>query len=235
MRYAVPIVAVVVDLVLLALAAVQLRRVVARVRGRAPGESRVTALEEALVGVFRSRALASLIATELAALALAIGGWFRRAPEGYSMHRGTSYLAIIGVIVFLATVEGVGAHLLLARASTIAAWVVSGLTAYSLLWLIGDAQAVRLSPLRVTDTELVIVKGLRWRVAVPRDAIEAVHAIEARVEGALDLSLGEPNVLLELRAPVRAHGLLGRVRAADRVMLSIDDRERFLAASRGRS
>jgi hypothetical protein len=162
-------------------------------------------------------------------MVLALTGWFRRAPEGFSMHRRTSYLAVMGVFCFLIVVESGAAHLVLASFSATAAWVATGLSLYTLLWMIGDAHAVRLSPLRLTPEGLLIERGRRWRVLVPWADLAEATPIESRVDGALDLSLLGPNVLLTLRTPALARGPLGITRSAARLTLSIDDRDAFLA------
>jgi hypothetical protein len=170
-----------------------------------------------------------VVGFELRAVSYAFAGWFRRAPAGYTMHRNTAYLAVIGIFVFLLGVEGAAAHLLIAQASRTAAWIATALSIYAAIWIIGHAHAARLQPLRFTDAGLAIAKGVFWRVTVPLDAIAAAEPIEAKVKGALDLSYLVPNVLLTLRAPVAAEGPFGIVRKRDRLTLSLDDRARFLA------
>ena len=72
--------------------------------------------------------------------------------------------------------------------------------------------------------------GVRWRVAIPLSAIASVTEINAVPEGALNLALIEPTVLVTLREPVVVRGLLGRRRKADRLALTIDDPKAFAAA-----
>jgi hypothetical protein len=57
-----------------------------------------------------------------------------------------------------------------------------------------------------------------------------VTATRTVPEGALNLALMEPTVLVTLRAPAEIRGLLGRRRHADRLALTIDDPKAFAAA-----
>ena len=87
--------------------------------------------------------MAAIFASELAVVGLALTGWFRRPQRGAMSMRSTGWLTIVGVIGFLMVVETVVLHVVLTMVwSPIAAWVATGSSAYMLLWLIGDAQAV---------------------------------------------------------------------------------------------
>jgi hypothetical protein len=116
------------------------------------------------------------------------------------------------------------------RWSRAAAIVASVLSAYGLVWMLGAAHAVRLSPLRFVGDHLVLERGFRAHALVPRALIAGATPIAAKLDGALDLSCFDPNLLLTFREPVAVHGLLGRTRMTDRVMLSVDDRDGFIAA-----
>ncbi len=214
----------------LALLVVRVRRIVRRTRvERAAGHGLPAALEIAFAAVLPARAVASALATEVAVMILAVTGWFRRAPAGYAMHRTNAYVTVIGVLGFLAVVETVILHVVLAHYAPTLAIVSTVLSIYSVAWLIGEAHAARLSPLRVIGDDLVIERGAIRRAIVPRAVIASATAIDGKVDGAVDLSLLGPNVLLELREPVIVHGMFGRQRRADKIMLSVDDRDAVLA------
>lgn len=168
--------------------------------------------------------LAAILGGELTVLSLAVTGWFRRAPaDGLSIHRRNSWFLVCGVFVFLIASETAVVHLVLSTWSTTAAWLATALSAYSVVWIIGDAQAMRLYPVRVDARHVRISIGMRWRVEVPRPLIIAVEPTESVPEGTLSLSVLQPSVLVTLREPVVVRGLFGRMRAASRIALSVDD------------
>jgi hypothetical protein len=135
-------------------------------------------------------------------------------------------------------VESVGVHLLVARASTAAAWILTLLSLWGALWLLGDMHAVRLRPLRLAEAGLIVAVGIRWRAFVPYDAIRGVASgdplasgpsrLAATVTSAVDLTLS-------LDREVEAHGLFGRRRRFLELALSVDRPEALARALRERS
>jgi hypothetical protein len=211
--------------------------VAARVRAlRREGEALRVALERALGEALGAPRLAAALVLEVTLLAYGLGGWFVRAPSsGFSIHRRRAWPALAAMLAFLVAVETLALHVILVRFSPLAAWIATASSLYALLWLAGDAHAVRLSRLRVTADRLRIETGLRWRVDIPRHDIAAVRPIDAAPAGqerddVLRADLLWPNLLVELARPARAHGLFGRVREVTRITLSVDDPEAFLRA-----
>jgi hypothetical protein len=207
---------------------VRIRRVVRAARA-AREAGPIGALEAGLgAGGFPAR-LAAIVATELVVFVLALTGWFRRPREGFAM-RSTGWLLFAGVIGFLIAVETAVAHVGLAAWSPTVAWVSTASSAYMLLWLIGDAHAIRLYPVAIIGDTLRVTIGIRWRAAIPLADIASVTETHSVPDGALDLALFEPTVVVALRAPIEVRGLLGRRRRTDRIALTIDDPRAFAAA-----
>lgn len=208
----------------------RLRRVVLTARA-ARHEGPIGSIEAGLLEARIPARIAAIFASELAVLGLALTGWFRRPQRGAMSMRSTGWLTYVGVIGFLVVVETAVTHFLLAAMwSPIAAWVATATSAYLLLWLIGDAQAIRLHPVAIDGEKLRVMVGVRWRAAIPLTAIASVTEIRSVPDGALNLALLEPTVLVTLREPVVVRGLLGRRRRADRLALTIDDPKAFAAA-----
>ena len=65
---------------------------------------------------------------------------------------------------------------------------------------------------------------------MPAHVIVRAVPTTVKSDDAVDLSYTEPNVLLELSAPVQVQGMLGRTRSTTKLLLSIDERDAFLAA-----
>lgn len=222
---------VLAELIALAWLALRIRRIARRSRElRRLGHGLPSALDAAFTETLRPRALASALAIETSAVILAVTGWFRRRPAGYSMHERSGVLLILGVLVALAFVESVVTHIVLAHWSPTAAVVASILSAYGLLWILGAAHAIRLSPLRFIGSDLVIERGFRARALVPFSQIASATPIASKLDGALDLAYSDPNLLLTFCEPVAVRGLFGRTRLTDRLTLSVDDRDGFIAA-----
>jgi hypothetical protein len=223
------IVAIAVEACVTVYVIIRMRRLVRHVRARmGEGHGLAGALDSALREIIPAPAVASVLAMEIATVVFAITGWFRSPAAGFAMHRRSGVVLILGVLSALSVVEAVVVHIFLVRVAPTAAIVMTALSAYGLLWLVGFAHSVRLSPLRFTPQGLVIERGVTKRTVVPDGAIAAATPIAVACSDAVDLSYTEPNVLLELHAPVIVHGMFGRTRSTTKLLLSIDDREAFL-------
>lgn len=196
-------------------------------RGRGP----IVALEAGLRAARLPALFASFAATELGTFWLALTGWFRRpAANAFSMHRRSSWFAICAVFVLLIAGETAVLHVLVAMWSSTAAWIATALSIYSVLWLVGDAQALRLFAIVVDATHVHVTVGFRRRASLPRAAIEAIERTTIVPDGAVALTMFEPTLIVTLREPVTVRGMFGRSRAATRIALSVDDPEALVCA-----
>jgi hypothetical protein len=96
------------------------------------------------------------------------------------------------------------------------------------LWVLEFARSVVLRPILVTRDEIQVRKGLQWQLEIPRAHIECIEfgKVSTPPKGARDhlrTAPGRPNVLVELRAPLRAVGPYGVTRDVRRVSLVLDD------------
>jgi hypothetical protein len=218
------------ELFVMALAVIRMRRLVRRYRATA-GTPLIIRLADALEHIGMPRVVARIATTELVTLPMGLIGWFRRAPrDGFSSHRTHLTLAIHVVLVLLVALETLALHIVIVRASPLWAWISTGSSIYFALWLLGDMQALRLGRVRVSESALTVEIGRRWAVVVPRDAIVAVHRATACPEGAANLALETPTVVVELTAPVTVRGPFGKTRRGAQLALTIDDPDRFIAA-----
>lgn len=221
-------------LVELALGGVVLWRGAALVRrirlARRAGADRLGALEDGLAEALESRLVAAAAVTELQILTLGLFGIFRPTPQrpgAFTMHQIPGWIPLVASLVFLISpAEVIVAHALIeAWAGAGPAWIVTGLTLYGLLWLWGDAQAMRLHPTTVEGGVLHLRIGLRWRAQI---ALSDVLEISDDPHDALDLTLlGEPSLVLVLSQPVQITGPLGLTRSSARLALQLDRPDAF--------
>lgn len=178
--------------------------------------------------------VATVIASETAMLYFALLGW-RKKPEvvpgrAITFHERNGWSTIAACILVLIAAEGIGMHFLLGIWSTTAAWAWTALDLWAAIWIIGDAQALRLHLSHVTSEALHIRYGLRWNVTVPRELIASIEEIHSESEwkrkDVLKVAiLDEPRWLVTLREPVIAHGLLGLRKEVSALALLPDDNE----------
>lgn len=222
------VVATVVLVGILARKTFQLRRAY---RERAAGDDVYVGLRESAESVLGLVA-GNLLAYEMAVFYYLLFGW-RRAPKDqpllFSYHRSSAYLAIVAAAMLVAGAELGGMHLLISLWSPTVAWIVSAITVYALLWLIGDAHAIRLRPIRLSETMLHIRLGLRSTIDVPLASIDGIGAptdgtLSRRTPGYLkSVLLGAPNLRIELNTRVDALGPYGLTIQVKTIDLRVDD------------
>lgn len=181
---------------------------------------------------------AGIIATELGILHSAFT--FRRAPgtqvPTFTHHEELGYGAVAAAFSAIIVIETVVVHLMLRAWSPTVAWILTGLSLYGLLWLLGDYRAMRRRATSLSATTLAIRLGLRWELDVPLSAVERVEIVNDRAApGTADLRvspLRTSNVRLILSAPVDARGMYGIKRHASTIWLQLDQAAAFVAIVR---
>lgn len=183
------------------------------------------------LGEGRARDMA---AYEVALIYYALGRWrtpLPQQPGAFSLYRQGGYQAVLVALLIGTAVELVGVHILVALWSTAAAWVLTGLSLYGILWIVGDFQALRHRPLRLEADRLYLRLGMRWEVEVPLDAVVDITPLARapqKQEGYLDMTVfGAPRYLVRLNRPLTAHGPYGWRKDVRSVGFAVDDRERF--------
>jgi hypothetical protein len=184
--------------------------------------------------------VATLVAMEMAVLYYAVASW-RRKPfvpagaRGFAYHKKNGYAGLLYTIVRIALVEAIALDFLIRVYHPVAANVFLAVDLFTALWLLGLARGVVLRPILVTSDDIQVRNGLQWRLDIPRAQIQRidfgkVSAPPKRARDHLRTAPGRPNVLVELREPLRAIGPYGLTREVRRVSLVLDDLAGFQRA-----
>ena len=179
---------------------------------------------------------ANVLATEVSMFHYAIIGWNpqKEAPKGlqFTYHKDNGYLAFFAVAIFAVIVETAVLHLLLMQWSNVAAWILTGLSIYSLFFVIGDFNAIRKRPIYLDEAVAKIRIGFRWRFNLPYHMIESVELRtpdKEKEEFANLILAGEANVVIKLKEEMHAEGLYGLKKKMTQLALAIDDKQTFKA------
>ena len=200
----------------------------------------VANLQSAFRSVF-GRPLAPLV-TELSLFYYALLSW-RAHPETrptdqvFTAYRDSAFTAYLATVGLLSVIEMGAAHVLLLRWSPTAALVGGILHAYGLLLLLAHLRAVRLRPVRLTETgELVVRVGFLWELRLPAADItdsQLINDVPPAAPGLVNaarLLLTPPNLLLTLREVRPARGPYGFPQQVRQLALYLDDPKGFRAA-----
>jgi hypothetical protein len=214
---------------MLALRVVRLRRGLRAARAVCPEFE--DALAQAMEETLGSGRVARLLTAEILVLYFAFLGWRRRPRSGdvecaVTHHRGSGWLAVLAALAMVLVAEAIALHLVVRLWSPRAAWALTGLSIYSLVWLAGDYRALVLRPTVLAGDALLLRVGMRWRAEIPVRAIRALRtpvASDAGSSGFVRATvLGPPRFVLELAAPVPVVGPFGARRLASGVGLQLD-------------
>jgi hypothetical protein len=194
----------------------------------------VARLERAFGAAVPYPRFARMLAYELSVIYYGLFSWRDRPAVGpgrtFSYHRAGGYGAIAFALLMVSACEIVGTHVMVSLASPAAAWLLTALGLYGVVWILGDCQALRLRPLMVGADGLVVRLGLRWSVSIPRDAIAEISPAPKpprarRAPGHLHAALlSPPQWQVTLREPLVASGPYGITKRVTTVALAADDR-----------
>lgn len=202
------------------------------------------ALHQAMDDVLHHRLL-YLLVKEIQIWRHAIFGGPRRpaivSGTRYTLHRQSSYLALCVIAIHEQVAEGLALHFMLAPWHPWVAWLSDVLHVYSIVWLLGDFRALRVTGAWVDPASLTIVVGLRKRITIPLTAIRSVAPLLSSeppppgsfIASALPIvrlmtAFDEcPQILVGLRYPVLSETFSGRQRSIDAVYLRLDKPAEF--------
>ncbi|HEX8905634.1 MAG TPA: hypothetical protein VF771_12360 [Longimicrobiaceae bacterium] len=214
--------------------------------GAHPRGDVLAAVRAAVGEIVRYPRAAEAVAAEIALFWYALLSWRARPQVGpaeaaFTQHRRSGLMGMVGALAFACVVEAVGVHLLVEQWSPRAAWVLTALSIYSVVWLVGLGRSVLLRPTVLAPDRLRVRIGMLWEADVPFERIASVTEVRTgpakrRAPGYLHAALfAAPRLTIELNGEVEAHGLYGsRKRGITRIGLLVDEPRELAAAIRQR-
>jgi len=194
---------------------------------------RVRDLSAATRALFGETRLASFVECEIGILWYALFAWREEPKErGFTIHERCGWGSIVVCFLTLLVFESIGMHFLVLHWSAKAAWIVTALDVYGMLWLIGDYHALRLRPSFTEDGIVHLRYGMRWTLTTPLTNIAGIDEPQGEADwkrkGVLKMAmLDEPAVMIRLHEPVVAIGIAGIRRTVDAIAVLPDDMEAF--------
>ena len=183
---------------------------------------------------------ASMTAAELSVWYYALFSW-RKKPyvlpgeKTFSYHNAGGYMNMMLGLALAFPVEIIGVHMLLSQWSIAAAFVVTALSVYAVVWLAGDARARIMRPLAVGADYVRLECGIQMQATISFADIEKICFSEGDIcdiEKSDKLNYGtfyQANIWIVLRRPVAIHTMLGEKQV--RVIgISLDDPRAFAGA-----
>ncbi|MDQ0246736.1 membrane protein YdbS with pleckstrin-like domain [Bacillus fengqiuensis] len=194
--------------------------------------------------------LISIFLSEITMFYYALFSWKKKAPADvpgmYTFHQKTSTIALHIMLIHALVLESVGFHYFLHQWNEIAAWVLLALNVYTLLFFLGEIQAIRLCPVQLTEEKLVLQIGLTKSLSVPLEKINKIQYYDgpekwSKQESkmifdgtAADFMKKKPTFEISLKEPITAHYMYGFEKKVDRIFMDIDESDAFYQTLKSR-
>jgi hypothetical protein len=152
----------------------------------------------------------------------------------FSTHRESGYAMLFGVILFVGAIELVAFHLFLNQYSNTAAIIVTTLSAYSFIFIIGDFSATVKSPVLILQDQLLLRTGIRWRALINLDNIASIEKVRDSfqpTDGCFKggLMKSSVNIIFTFKEPVNIQRIYRKPITTKQILMSIDEVDGFMA------
>ena len=176
------------------------------------------------------------VVTEIAVFYYGFIYWKRRElkENEFSYHKDSGTIALLIAIIFIVAIETVVFHILLAKWSSIAAWILTFLSIYSGIQIFGFLKSMFKRPISIENDRLNLRYGIMTETTISLKDIDTVEIsskdIELNKETRKLSFLGElesHNIIIRLKNENKLIGLYGIKRKYRNLALHVDDKIEF--------
>lgn len=176
-----------------------------------------------------------LIATEIAVIYYGFINWKKLTPKEneFTYHKNSGIPVFLGTFIFIIAIETFAMHLLIARWSNTAAWILSGLSVYTSIQILGFLRSLSQRPIRIENDRLIIRHGILAESEIKFNEIESVVLSKSHIEfnNLTKLSpfgiLESYNVIIKMNKENVLSGLYGTKKKFTNLAMYIDNGEEF--------
>lgn len=179
-----------------------------------------------------------IVATELAMIYYGFIRWkkFHLQENEFSYHKKSSTQILLGAIIMLLLVETFAIHLLVIKWNATVAWILFGLSIYTVLQLIGFLKSLSQRPIVLDDERIYFRYGFMAETIVHYADIESIE-IGNKVKDVDKLTkklsifgdLDSYNIILKLKQEQKIDGLYGLKKKYTTLLFFVDEKEKFVS------
>jgi hypothetical protein len=194
----------------------------------------LTALRQSTADMLPLR-VANIFTIEIGMIYFTFFHWKKAKYQSneFSYHKESGILVILGVLLFVALVELFSVHLLLHENYKTAAWVLSIISLYGLIQLIGLMKSIPHTPIRLEENQLVVRMGIFQEAAIPYAFIDTVEITMADYPKEnpdyQKITPFDHNCIIHLNSQAQMSSFFGIRKTYQHLVLSVDDAKRFKA------
>lgn len=167
----------------------------------------------------------------------AFASWKRKERSGLTLHKNSSYIAFIIMLIHGTVIETIGIHWWLHEKSIVLSILLLILNVYTVLFFIADMQAIRLNPVHVTSDKIYLSLGLMKRAEIRFEQIEELIEDKEQLERKLskdtvgfiarDFEAVYPQFILKMKEPVEVTFMFGLKKRYNSVAIKADQAQEF--------
>jgi len=183
------------------------------------------------------KAIVMFIVTEIAVFYYGFVYWRKRSlnENEFSYHKNSGTIALLISVIFLIAIETMVFHIVLTKWSDVAAWVLTILSIYTAIQLLGFLKSILKRPISIDRNKLFLRYGFMNESTINITEIESIEisskSIEANEQTRSLSILGElesHNVIIHLNKENTMEGLYGLKRKYKVLALYVDDKVEFV-------
>lgn len=180
--------------------------------------------------------LVPFFATEIAIFYYGFLNWKKHFPKPneFTYHKNSGTTSLIAAIIFIVLIESFVLHILIAKWSNVAAWILSALSIYTAVQLFGFLKSLSQRPITISNDNLIIRYGILAETEIRLQDIDFIELSTSDLK--LDnltkklSTFGElesHNVILKLKREYSLLGLYGIRKKFTNLALYLDKKEEF--------
>jgi len=189
---------------------------------------------------FPKKPIIQIICSEMMMFYYAFGTW-KKQPNSetntFTIYKRSSLITFQIMIIHAVVIETLGIHWFLHSKSVILSLILLILNIYSIIFFLGDIQALRFNPLRIEHNRIYLSLGLAKRMEIQLKDIEELivdtEVLEQKTSKttiefiARDFEKVYPDIILKLKFPVEATLFMGIKRKYEQVAIRLDNPQDF--------
>ncbi|MHA7057032.1 hypothetical protein ACWGOQ_0007425 [Aquimarina sp. M1] len=176
------------------------------------------------------------VVTEIAVFYYGFVYWKKRKlkENEFSYHKDSGTITLFIAIILIVAIETVVLHILIAKWSDIAAWVLTILSIYSVIQIFGFLKSMSKRPIAIDNSKLYLRYGIMTETTIPLKDIDRIEISSKDMELNQETrklsvlgSLESHNVIIHLKNDNELIGLYGIKRRYRILALYVDDNIEF--------
>ncbi|MGM0776235.1 MAG: hypothetical protein ACQEXE_06510 [Bacillota bacterium] len=193
--------------------------------------------------------LGTVFMTEFAMFNYALFSWKKKPSikhgDSFTYHQKTSVNAVYIMLIHAIAIESIGLHYWLHSWNAIVAYIILIANIYGIIYFLAEINATRLTPFVLNDSHLLLQSGFSKCMYLPLEDVKEINyydgpekfsrqemndIFDARLP---DLIQEKPMFEIILKEPAVYELMYGMKRKASRIVLNVDEPERFYRSLTG--